>query len=161
MSKVKNTLMNLDTYLAMLAFCLMQTSVFIQVFVRYVFDIPLSWPEEVARYSLVWLTFMGASAAVRANDHIRIDVLLVSVSPATRARLIIWTNICTVVVLIAVVPAGIRLVAMMMGIPTAALQVSMSWVYLPVPLCLTLVAAQLVTGTIAEIKSLRKSGQKG
>lgn len=151
--------MNLDTYVAMVAFCIMQACVFLQVFTRYVLNIPLSWPEEVARYSLVWLTFLGASAAVRANDHIRIDALLVKVPSNIRSQLIILMNLCAASILIAVTPAGFGLVSLMTGIPTAALQVSMSWVYLPVPLSFSLMIAQLVTHSIAEVRSLRRNRQ--
>ena len=151
----KRILLHLDTYVAMAAFCVMQACVFLQVFTRYVLNLPLSWPEEVARYSLVWLTFLGASAAVRANDHIRIDVVLTKVPPNVRSVLVVLTNVCAALVLLAVVPAGFGLVGLMAGIPTAALQVSMSWVYLPVPLSLSLMIVQLITNSISEIRSLR------
>jgi TRAP-type C4-dicarboxylate transport system permease small subunit len=159
MPSVKRIVMNLDTYVAMVAFCIMQVCVFIQVFTRYVLNLPLSWPEEVARYSLVWLTFLGASAAVRANDHIRIDVLLMRVSPNVRSLLVVLTNICAAVILIAVTPAGFGLVRLMIGIPTAALQVSMSWVYLPVPLSFSLMIVQLITSSVFGLNSLRSNRQ--
>ena len=160
MPSIKRIVMNLDTYVAMVAFCIMQACVFLQVFTRYVFNLPLSWPEEVARYALVWLTFLGASAAVRANDHIRIDVLLMKVPPKVRSLLIVLTNVCAAVILIAVTPAGFGLVRLMMGIPTAALQVSMSWVYLPVPLSFLLMIAQLTTNSISEVSALRNARRR-
>ncbi len=159
MSGIKRAVMNLDSYVAMVAFCIMQACVFIQVFTRYVFNLPLSWPEEVARYSLVWLTFLGASAAVRAHDHIRIDALLTRVSEGVRSRLTILANLLAASVLIVVTPAGFGLVSLMMGIPTAALQVSISWVYLPVPLSFSLMIAQLITNSVAEVRSLRRRRQ--
>ena len=156
MSRLIYFFSNLDRHVAMLAFCIMQTGVFVQVFSRYVLNIPLSWPEEVARYCLVWLTFMGASAAVRANDHIRIDALLIAVPPRLRVALILFTNICAVVTLILVTPAGFQLVGMMVGIPTAALQISVAWVYLPVPLSFTFMIGQLIYASLAETRRVQK-----
>jgi TRAP-type C4-dicarboxylate transport system permease small subunit len=45
-----------------------------QVFFRYVLNQSLFWSEELARYILVWLTFLGASVAYRRNAHPRIEL---------------------------------------------------------------------------------------
>lgn len=41
------------------------------VVMRYVFNDPLSWPDEVNRYFLVVLTYLGAYINVRRNENIR------------------------------------------------------------------------------------------
>lgn len=51
--------------------------VVVQVFFRYVLNHSLFWSEELARYLLVWLTFLGASVAYRRELHPGIDVLVV------------------------------------------------------------------------------------
>lgn len=45
-----------------------------QVFARYVLNSSLFWSEELARYLLVWLTFLGASTAYRHGLHPGVDV---------------------------------------------------------------------------------------
>ena len=47
----------------------------VQVFCRYVLNHSLFWSEELARYLLVWLTFLGASVAYYRNVHPGIDVI--------------------------------------------------------------------------------------
>ena len=47
----------------------------VQVFCRYVLNHSLFWAEELSRYLLVWLTFLGASVAYRRNVHPGIDVV--------------------------------------------------------------------------------------
>lgn len=47
-----------------------------QVFSRYVLNDSLFWSEELARYLLVWLTFLGASSAYRRRVHPAIDMAL-------------------------------------------------------------------------------------
>src|SRR3990170_2085207 len=49
---------------------------FVQVVLRYVFDDPFAWNEEVARWSFVWMTFLGAVLGVKRNSHVRIVNLL-------------------------------------------------------------------------------------
>lgn len=45
-----------------------------QVFARYVFQTPLSWSEEVARFAMIWLTFIAASFVLARNQHIAVDL---------------------------------------------------------------------------------------
>ncbi len=49
--------------------------IFIQVVSRYVFNNSLTWSEEVGRYVLIWITFLGASIGVKKYSHIGIDFL--------------------------------------------------------------------------------------
>jgi TRAP-type C4-dicarboxylate transport system permease small subunit len=46
-----------------------------QVFYRYALNHSLFWSEELARYLLVWLSFLGASAAYYRKVHPGIDIL--------------------------------------------------------------------------------------
>ena len=55
-----------------------------QVFCRYVLNHSLFWSEELARYLLVWMTFLGASVAFHRRVHPSIDILLVRAGAGTR-----------------------------------------------------------------------------
>lgn len=46
-----------------------------QVFLRYVLGAPLFWTEELARFSLVWFTFLGTIILMINDDHIRVGFL--------------------------------------------------------------------------------------
>ncbi len=46
----------------------MVASVFGQVIFRYILKMPLSWSEELARFTFQWTTFLGASVAMRYNS---------------------------------------------------------------------------------------------
>lgn len=50
--------------------------VFLQFFTRYVLNDSLAWTEEIARYFLMALTFIGAAIVVRKGAHISVEVLL-------------------------------------------------------------------------------------
>jgi len=58
--------------------------VLVQVVGRYILQISLSWPEELARYVLVWLMFFGVAAAAGSRSQIVVDTLLELVSPRIR-----------------------------------------------------------------------------
>ncbi len=49
---------------------------FVNVVLRYVFSASTSWAEELIRYLMIWITFIGGSVCVRKGAHIRMDFLL-------------------------------------------------------------------------------------
>ena len=48
----------------------------LQVFFRYVLNASLSWPEEMARWGFVWLTFLGMPLTVQRQSYISIELIL-------------------------------------------------------------------------------------
>lgn len=69
----------------------MAVIVALQVFSRYVLNHSIFWSEELARYLLVWLTFLGSSTAYRRRVHPGIDLLYMRLSGGMRkiARVIV------------------------------------------------------------------------
>lgn len=55
-----------------------------QVVSRYLLNHSLFWSEELARYILVWLTFLGAAAAYYRKAHPGIDMLSSRMGPRLR-----------------------------------------------------------------------------
>ncbi len=47
----------------------------LQVFARYVLNHSLFWSEELARFLLIWLTFLGTSVAYHRRAHASIEVV--------------------------------------------------------------------------------------
>jgi TRAP-type C4-dicarboxylate transport system permease small subunit len=62
-----------EDWVAFALFWVMAAVVFYQVFTRYVMDDPAGWTEEIARYFLVAVVFVGAAMSVRKNNHIQVD----------------------------------------------------------------------------------------
>jgi len=49
--------------------------IFYQFFTRYALNDSASWTEEIARYLLIGMAFVGAAMNVRKNNHIHVDFL--------------------------------------------------------------------------------------
>jgi len=49
---------------------------FTQVIRRYVFGTVFRWAEEVAIYSVVWITFLASVLCLRNGEHTRIEVFI-------------------------------------------------------------------------------------
>src|SRR6187455_2041413 len=77
----------LDLYCAALkvavALCLavMVVLVFGNVVLRYVFNSGIATSEELSRWLLVWLTFLGAIVALREHSHLGVDTLVRALPP--------------------------------------------------------------------------------
>lgn len=50
-------------------------TIFVNVVARYVFNLGFPWAEELVRYEIVWMAFIGGSVAARQGIHIGVDVI--------------------------------------------------------------------------------------
>lgn len=61
--------------LVLIVFWVLAFVVFLQFFTRYVLNDSLAWTEEIARYFLIGVTFIGAVMAVRKESQIAVEFL--------------------------------------------------------------------------------------
>ena len=62
-----------EAWLAFVFFWLLALNVFYQFFTRYVLNDSAAWTEEIARYLLICMVFVGIAWAVRTTRHIHVD----------------------------------------------------------------------------------------
>jgi TRAP-type transport system small permease protein len=65
----------LEAWLSLLLFWALGGVVFYQFFTRYFLNNSASWTEEIARYLLIGVVFVGAAIGVAKNNHIQVDLL--------------------------------------------------------------------------------------
>lgn len=106
--------------------------VFTQFFSRYALNDSVAWTEEVARYLLIVLTFVGSATAVRRGTHIRVEALEHALPPP--ARRVLWALQDALRLAFWAFGAWISLdLADRMGVmPMDSLDASLAWVYWPV-----------------------------
>jgi len=64
-----------EAWAALALFWTLGAVVFYQFFTRYALNNSASWTEEIARYLLIGVVFVGASIGVAKNNHIQVDLL--------------------------------------------------------------------------------------
>jgi TRAP-type C4-dicarboxylate transport system permease small subunit len=64
-----------EDWLAFVIFWSLAFIVFLQFFTRYVLNDSLAWTEEIARYGLMWIVFIGGAMVTRRNSHIAVELL--------------------------------------------------------------------------------------
>ena len=104
-----------------------------QVFCRYVLNNPLSWSEELTRYLIIWLTFLGASLAVRRKGHIAITVLVRFLPQAFQRLAYIVIDILIVVFLLVLVWQGSKVVSVTMIFKSTSLSLPQGYIFLSLP----------------------------
>ncbi|NJM29015.1 MAG: TRAP transporter small permease [Rhizobiales bacterium] len=70
----------------------------VQIAARYLFNVPMGWTVEVCLTLWLWLVFWGGGLCLRASDHIRFDLLYLSVNRPTQR---IFGAIAALIILIA------------------------------------------------------------
>src|SRR5207247_9527214 len=78
-----------EDWIAFALFWSLAFIVFLQFFTRYILNDSLSWTEEIARYGLMSLAFIGGAAVTRKKAHIVVELLpnLMKPSPVRSALL--------------------------------------------------------------------------
>jgi TRAP-type C4-dicarboxylate transport system permease small subunit len=65
----------------------------LEVVMRYFFGAPTRWVIEFSEYSLLWLAFLAGAWILRADGHVRVEMLTEALSPAWQRRMHIATSL--------------------------------------------------------------------
>ena len=86
-------------FLAATALAFMVVFILTQVFFRYVLNSALPWPDEAARFAMLWMTGLMAPTAYRRGGFVAIDMMARAL-PRAVARVLTFALllVCTVVI---------------------------------------------------------------
>lgn len=73
-----------EDWIAFAIFWVLAAVVFLQFFTRYVLNDSIAWTEEIARYLLIGVTFVGAAMAARRGAHIALELAAHALPAAAR-----------------------------------------------------------------------------
>lgn len=104
-----------------------------QVFARYVMGDSLTFSEEVARFSTVWLTMLGAAYAYRQGSLIAVDLLVGLSGPRMAIALRVTAALATAVFALVLLRYGLAITERVMSQTAPSTRVSMGWLYAAMP----------------------------
>jgi TRAP-type C4-dicarboxylate transport system permease small subunit len=107
---------------------------FMQVVARYIFHYSFFWVEEVAIFAMAWLTFLGASIAIRRKEMLSFEFLKSLFPRHVRAVVGILGYILMISFLTWIVVYGFKLAAINLTHISPALTIPMTYPYLSVPI---------------------------
>jgi len=118
-----------EDWLALVFFWLLALDVFYQFFTRYVLADSAAWTEEIARYLLIVVTFVGASMAVRRNTHIHVEFIYRYLPAPVGRALSTFVDVVRVLFLGYAVYLSALLIPKMQVLKMTVIDLPMSYVY--------------------------------
>jgi TRAP-type C4-dicarboxylate transport system permease small subunit len=133
-----------EDWLAFALFWCLAFIVFLQFFTRYILNDSLSWTEEIARYGLMWLAFIGGAVVTRKKSHIAVELLSNLMAPGPlRAALLALVDIVTLGFLALLAYFSVTIIERMHNQTMTVIELPMSIVYGGVGLgCFLMLARQ-------------------
>jgi len=139
---------NVEEIICAILLAVMVVSVSSAVFCRYVLNAPLPWPEELSRFALVWMTFVGSALAAKRNSHILVDFFVSFLPERGRIGMALLVNASLLAFLALFFWLSLQIVQKSWVSVSPALSINMGFVYLSLPLSSVLMFAHLARHTV-------------
>jgi TRAP-type C4-dicarboxylate transport system permease small subunit len=148
---------NGERYLLLPLYALIVITIFMEVFRRFILSYSSIWAEEVARYAFIYVSWIGASAAIRERAHIRIDVILPFLGERMRGIVMIIGDIITIALAAGAFWWSLEsvLTSIKFGSVTHGLRISLAWFLFAVPLGFAMMIIRLIQAIIRDVTDLK------
>jgi TRAP-type C4-dicarboxylate transport system permease small subunit len=136
-----------EDWLAFVIFWSLAFIVFLQFFTRYVMNDSLAWTEEIARYGLMWVVFIGGAMVTRRNTHIAVELLSNVMKPGRMRQVLLAAVDIIKLAFIGFLAFVSVTITERMGIQRMTVfDISMGWVYAGVSLgCFLMLYRQILS----------------
>jgi len=148
------TLIRVNRWAVIAILAAMASMVFANVALRFFTDRSILWVEEVSRYLMIWLTFLGAGLVLRYGGHIGIDTLQERF-PAVASRIRAVIFVVMLAFFVVMLWLGIRYAAFTWGQTTPVMQIPIGVVYLAMPIGFALLIAHALVMAASWVRDRR------
>lgn len=124
----------------------------LQVVVRFVLTVPLSWTEELVAALVIWMTFFGVIAVERKRSQIRVELLEDLLPPRPLAILYTVFDVAILACLIGIIVGGWHTIAETGYQRTPALGIPINTLIAIVPLASVVLCVIVVRNAWARLK---------
>ncbi len=147
-----------EVHLTTLIFCLLIISVSIEVFSRYVLNMPTPKFFELSIYTFVWVIYLGAALAKRYNQHIRFDIFYRKFPKRGRLFVDTFFDILTNIAILFILIPSIRYTIWNYRIKASALRIPWTYLLLCYPLFICLILIHNSRDIVSNIRELLGKG---
>ncbi len=129
---------------------------FAQVIFRYFLNYSLYWSEELARYVLIWITFIGASIGFKHKAHMGIDFIFRRLNPPKQRVATVIVDATVLLMALVMLIWGYQLSLFVRIQRSPALFLSMTIPYISIAVGGLLVVIHSVAFLAGDIEAFRK-----
>ena len=140
---IDRVLLRLNRWAVIAILAAMALMVFANVALRFLTDHSILWVEEVSRYLMIWLTFLGAGLVLRYGGHVGIDTLQ-SMLPRHAASIRAAIFALLLAFFATMLWLGVHYATVTWGQTTPVMQVPVGAVYLAMPIGFALLIVHLL-----------------
>lgn len=134
MHNIERYFLILNKWLLVVLLAAMAIIVFTNVSLRYLTNFSLIWAEEVARYLMIWMTFLGAGLALRVGGHVAISNFQ-EMFPTTLQRVLRLFIMCLLLsFFVIMIWMGIEYIQRARYQMTPATRISFGYIYMAMPI---------------------------
>ena len=134
LNKISNTIEIYSRILLEILISVLVICVLIQVINRNFIKASVIWTTEIAQLCFVWITFLGASLAVKNDSHFKVSVFADKLFPKKNSeKLAITVYLCMFLVILLVLVQGIKFSIMGLYRTTFTGMFKIFWIYLSIP----------------------------
>lgn len=137
---------------------LMLLLIALSVVLRYAFNEPITWADQVATYGLVYMTFLGAARVLARRGHVSVDILEASLKPRHQKLLHVFIDIVGMLYCIVFCYLALRELSRVVGRGAEfsdAFTVPQWVVYWVIPFGAAMLALQFLGNLLADLRRLR------
>ena len=159
-AKLMDGIETIIKYIMTIALAIMVFVTVLEVIRRYMFGLSYPWAEELVRYLLVWVTFVGGSVAFKTGNMVLLDLVLNYLSDKNKHILALITNTVSLAFLAYLFRYSVKYTfsSVIIDQVSTGLGVSMLYAYLSVPLGFGLMIFFALNNYPVLINNLRKAG---
>ena len=125
---------------------------FIQVVARYLFESSLVYSEELSRYLFVWTVFLGLPVVAKRGGHMAVTALSGRLKGAAARTMSVAAYLVGIAFMATMIIQGVEMVQRTSQQLSPAMEISMSWVYLSIPIGCLFMMLQMVSDLIALLR---------
>ena len=122
-----------------------------QVIMRYVFNSPLTWSEETARFIFVYVSFVGISIAYRQKAHIRMEAVVKLLPPGIQTFLEAGIQAGTVALFLYMIPFSFKFIGIQAKVRSTATHIPMSIIYSALPLGMFIASLRMIVDLLGSV----------
>ena len=146
------------SYIMAILLVAMSGVVFGNVFSRYLLNTTWGWYEEVSRFLLIWIVFLGAVVAMIRSDHLGIDLRSIVFSPRICRAMKIVTDLLLLIALVIMCLGAwdMAIDSLASGWVASSVPIPYGWVYMIGPVSAALMFVQTLIKTAGDIRAFRE-----